>query len=345
MSRVALVEPHSGGRISGGFAYNARMAEQGLWARHGCAPEELAECVSRLSEARLLLLDSIWLTEQHASRLLSRRSATPPRPGPLLGTMLHSLPSMIAATEAGEPPPEAPSAFEREVLGALDVVVVPGTHYHRWLRRGPARVVVASPGIDDAWRAAPRARQGPCRLVSVGAVTPRKGFLDVAEVLASHPEPDYTWTVIGSLSADAGYSERLRELARGRPIELLGQQPPEQVRAAVRRADVLVMPSYDENQPLVVLEALAASVPVVAYAAGAVRDMIEHGEQGLITAVGDKSALGHHLGALLADEPRRHAMAQACWQRQRGLPSWQAAASSARSALAETIETASKEFD
>lgn len=97
------------------------------------------------------------------------------------------------------------------------------------------------------------------------------------------------------------------------------------------------MPSYGENQPLVLLEALAASVPAVAYAAGATRHMLQHDVEGLIAPVGDRAALEAHLGRLLADEATRFSMATRCWQRQRSLSSWSAAARAASALLTEQL--------
>jgi glycosyltransferase involved in cell wall biosynthesis len=90
------------------------------------------------------------------------------------------------------------------------------------------------------------------------------------------------------------------------------------------------MPSYDENQPLVLLEAMAASVPAIAYAAGATRQMLEHGREGYIAEIADKAAFAEHLQRLIDDEDLRYRMAVACWERQRSLLDWKTAARHAR---------------
>lgn len=328
-----LIQPPSAGRISGGFLYNTRMAEQRLWELLELDAERLSE-IESLAPDRPLLMDSIWLTEEHASPFLRALER-----GRRVGLMLHSFPSLIHAAEAGEPTPASPTDFELRTLARLHAVVVPGQHYARWLPTTAAHAthwVVADPGLDDGWRAPPRPRQGPCRLISVGAVTPRKGFLDVAEILAS-PELagfDYRWQVLGSLQVDPPYAERVRTRVSALPnVELVGQLPPEEVQRRVCRADLLLMPSYDENQPLVLLEALAASVPSIAYAAGAARQMIEHGREGLLCDIGDRQCFAGSLRRLLAAEDERQALAAACWQRQQQLPSWPRAAERARQAL------------
>jgi len=329
VSAPLLIQPASGGRISGGYLYNARMAEQGLWQLRDFAPERLPELASSPTECPLLM-DSIWLTPEHAAPFLDLA-----RRGQRVGVMLHSFPSLIGAAESGQSAPGAPSAFELETLARLGVVVVPGHHYAAHVAGAGARLVLAEPGLDEGWRAAPRARQGACRLVSVGAVTPRKGFLDVAEFLRRRQARDYVWRVLGSLEVDRDYARRVRQATASLPgVQLLGQQPPGEVQRQVCSSDLLLMPSYDENQPLVLLEAMAASVPSIAYAAGAARQMLEHEREGLIAPLGDQQRLGAYLERLLDDEPRRQALAAACWRRQEQLPSWPEAAARARRALA-----------
>lgn len=330
MTGVLLVQPDAGGRISGGYLYNARMAEGGAWELCDVTAAGLARALERVAR-EVVLADSIWLTEDTLAPFVRLRER-----GVRTGVMLHSFPSMIATAESGQGVRAEPTAFELEALAALGAVVVPGRHYADMLAGRGLRVIVAPPGIDDAWRAPPRPRQGPCALVSVGAVTPRKGFLDVAEALAARPRrDDVRWTVIGSLDVDPVYAGAVAERARALGnVVLCGQQPPAETRRAVQRSDVLVMPSYDENHPLVLLEAMAASVPAVAYAAGAAAHMLDHGRAGLVGAIGDTGALAAHLERLIGDEAERYRMAEACWERQRALPGWPEAARRARAELA-----------
>lgn len=82
-------------------------------------------------------------------------------------------------------------------------------------------------------------------------------------------------------------------------------------------ADLLVLPSFAEGLPNVVLEAHAAGVPVLATDVGGTAELVADGQTGLIVPPGNVFALTAGLQALLADAPRRQRMGQAGRQRVR----------------------------
>jgi glycosyltransferase involved in cell wall biosynthesis len=82
-------------------------------------------------------------------------------------------------------------------------------------------------------------------------------------------------------------------------------------RALVGLMDVLAVPSLTEGSPLIVLEAMAAGVPVVASAVGGIPDQVRHGEEGLLVPPDDPGALGDALGGLLQDPARAHRLGEA----------------------------------
>jgi glycosyltransferase involved in cell wall biosynthesis len=76
------------------------------------------------------------------------------------------------------------------------------------------------------------------------------------------------------------------------------------------RFDVLVHPAVQEGLGLAVLEAQAAGVPVVAFRAGGVPDVVADGRTGVLVPVGDSAALAAAIIALLRDPPRRQLLGQ-----------------------------------
>jgi glycosyltransferase involved in cell wall biosynthesis len=74
--------------------------------------------------------------------------------------------------------------------------------------------------------------------------------------------------------------------------------------------DVSCLSSVHEGAPLVVLESMAAGVPMVATDCGALRDLVADGEEGFIVPVGDESALASRLERLIVDPDVRRAMGE-----------------------------------
>ena len=84
------------------------------------------------------------------------------------------------------------------------------------------------------------------------------------------------------------------------------------VAAVYTAADVLAVPSAEDNLPNTILEAQACGCPVVAFAAGGVGEAIEPGRTGLLAPAGDVPAFSDVLRELLLDDRRREEMSAAC---------------------------------
>jgi glycosyltransferase involved in cell wall biosynthesis len=74
--------------------------------------------------------------------------------------------------------------------------------------------------------------------------------------------------------------------------------------------DLMVMPSLDEGLPMTLLEGMAAKRAVIASAVGAVPEVIEHGQSGLLVEPGNADDLEQAMLLLLSDAPLRHRMAE-----------------------------------
>ncbi|MBV9280097.1 MAG: glycosyltransferase family 4 protein, partial [Chloroflexi bacterium] len=98
-------------------------------------------------------------------------------------------------------------------------------------------------------------------------------------------------------------------------------------------ADMYVSPSRWEGFGLAVVEAMAAGLPVVAVAAGAVTELIDSGRTGVLVPPGDIPALGRALRDLMGDEDARSALGRAAEAEARARFSWQKTARSLDDAL------------
>jgi glycosyltransferase involved in cell wall biosynthesis len=108
---------------------------------------------------------------------------------------------------------------------------------------------------------------GCLRLMYLGRLTPKKGIENLLQALKQLNVPKAVLTIYGD--GDAGYSAHLKSLAEqlgllGTVVSFAGQVNGEAKRTAFHLADVCVVPSYTENFCMVVAEALAHGVPVIA---------------------------------------------------------------------------------
>lgn len=105
---------------------------------------------------------------------------------------------------------------------------------------------------------------------------------------------------------DEGYYHALKHDVEGAPhISLEGGFPPDQLAQVLGQIDVLVVPStWYENNPLVILEAFAMGIPVIAGDVGGMAELVEHEKNGLLFRTGDREDLAAKL-RLLIEQPER----------------------------------------
>jgi glycosyltransferase involved in cell wall biosynthesis len=118
----------------------------------------------------------------------------------------------------------------------------------------------------------------------------------------------------GELEQARHYANKLDVAHR---VECLGWVTGEHKRALLARCTVFVLPSYNEGQPMSVLEAMAAGTPVLSTRTGGVPDAVTDGVNGLLVEAGDVEALSAALSVLLSNEALRRRLGQCARDRVR----------------------------
>ena len=94
-------------------------------------------------------------------------------------------------------------------------------------------------------------------------------------------------------------------------MDFTGWAGPEDVQRLLASADIVSLPSFDENLPMSVIEGMAYGAAIVATPVGAVEDIIHDGETGLLTEPGDVEALAAALRKVVTDQDLRLRLGQA----------------------------------
>jgi glycosyltransferase involved in cell wall biosynthesis len=203
------------------------------------------------------------------------------------------------------------------------------------------RVHVAEPGAPAAERAI--GIESGEALLCVGAVSFEKGHDVLLEALGSISALPWHCTCVGSLDRDPAFVESLRRSAPaaelGGRLSFPGPRTEADLDRSYASADLLVVASRAETYGLVVTEALARGLPVVAAEVGGVGEALGEdaagARPGLLVAPEDPAALGDALRAWLGDAELRAGLRRAAAERRESLPRWSTTASVVARVLAE----------
>ena len=158
----------------------------------------------------------------------------------------------------------------------------------------------------------------------VGTIMPRKRLIDL---VCAWDEAGANGTLVlaGDSDLDEEYTERARGEIRERGlrdrVQLTGFVPAADLPSLYSIADLFVLPSLEEGFGMTVIEAMAASTPVVATRVGATPRIIDDGEHGLLVESGDVEALAGAIDTLLDDSTQRQRMSRRALTRARAY-SW-----------------------
>ena len=226
---------------------------------------------------------------------------------------------------------------EGRVLSAAGAVVTTS----RWTRDRalelyalpPQRVHVAAPGAarSAAVRGTPQGRQ----LLCVAALTPDKGHDVLLAALGKVSDLDWDLVCVGSRDVDPAHTAELallaEELGLGGRVRFAGTQTGPRLAASYAAADVVVLPTRIESYGMVLTEALARGIPVIASAVGGVPEAVgarPHGAgpdgrlPGLLVPPGDAGALADAVRRWLELPELRVTLRRNALERRASLTGW-----------------------
>jgi glycosyltransferase involved in cell wall biosynthesis len=192
--------------------------------------------------------------------------------------------------------------------------------------RDPANTFQFRNGIDAIGPPAPPRGDAKPTLLFVGTWIARKGIRTLVEaaVLLHGRGIRPHWLLAGT-GADAATVLAAWPSDLRAEVEVIPAFDPEAETGLLGRATLFVLPSFFEGQPLALLQAMAAGLPVVASDACGQRDIVVHADNGLLFPPGDSAALAERIAGCLQDERLRARLAAAARRSVAGR-SWEAVA-------------------
>jgi glycosyltransferase involved in cell wall biosynthesis len=186
------------------------------------------------------------------------------------------------------------------------------------------RIAVARPGSDPA-PMSQGSQDGVVRLLSVGAIVPRKGFDVLITALATLTDLSWRLTIAGDRTRDRNAAARLdADIVRhalGDRIAAPGAVSPQRLAALYAEADVFALASHFEGYGMAYAEAIAHGLPVIGSSAGAIPDTVPP-DAGLLVDPGDSFALAKALRRVIGDADLRRRLASAARAAAPQLPTW-----------------------
>lgn len=155
------------------------------------------------------------------------------------------------------------------------------------------------------------------RLGMIALIRPRKGIESLLQALALLGQdcPRVTLDVIGGFeteSYEADVRKTIRNLQLQSVVNLCGFT--NDVPAAIRKLDGMVLPSlFGEGMPMVVLEAIACGVPVIATRVEGTPEVIRHGLEGLLAAPGNPASIADAVRQFVSDREAWAIMSANAW--------------------------------
>jgi glycosyltransferase involved in cell wall biosynthesis len=212
-------------------------------------------------------------------------------------------------------------AQETEEHKLADLVVVPSSFVGRTLTAQgvpDAKIRVIPFGTDlSRFHPAQASRTpGPIVFLFVGSISARKGVPILLEAWRQMRASNAALWLIGP-----GTAPKCAVFDLPASVRFLGRKSQSDVAELMRRADVLVFPSFFEGLAQVQLEALASGLPLISTVEAGAEDLIRNGQNGFLVPAGDVIALSERMLQVAADQDLIGAMRRTVIE-ERALLSW-----------------------
>ena len=204
--------------------------------------------------------------------------------------------------------------FLKRCLAFSNIVVTVSNAIHRLIKenypRWSHKIITIPNGVDQEFIEIGADRDykanDKVRLVTVGSLVPGKRIETILYALARIKSLDTAeCSVIGSGPQEPMLKALTQQLNLSERVDFIGAIAHSKIPNYLQDSDVFILSSASEGRPNVLLEAMAAGLPVIASDIEGVRELIQNGKTGLLFDVGDPGHLAKKMELLIADSHAR----------------------------------------
>ena len=165
------------------------------------------------------------------------------------------------------------------------------------------------PSVDRRDALAPGAK---LQLLFLGNLSERKGVSDLISAISKSQvaKLDNFEAIFAGKGDIEGYTAKAKEQGVDKVISFVGWADQKKAATLMANADVLVLPSYDEGLPLVILEALANSAAVICTPVGEIPNELQDGRDAVFVQPGDINGLANAIDSILGNPALRKKLEQ-----------------------------------
>jgi len=163
-------------------------------------------------------------------------------------------------------------------------------------------------GIEDVFLDVHNRRKqsdGILRVLTVGSLIPHKGVDQIIQAMAGADNRENLFlSIVGTGPEAEALRQMVNDLGLARNVRFVGQVAPSDIPSTLVGADIFVLASHSEGRPNVILEAMAAGLPIIASNIDGTNELVKHNETGLLFTDGSIKELSFLLDSLSKDAQR-----------------------------------------
>lgn len=135
-------------------------------------------------------------------------------------------------------------------------------------------------------------------------------LIEVVRKVKKGKNGDYLFVMIGEGSLKREIGNRISKYSLGEIVMMTGAKPHEELPVWMAATDCLVLPSKSEGMGIVLLEAMACGLPIIATRVGGIPEVINDGETGILITSNDVGELERSITRLIDDKKLREKMGE-----------------------------------